>query len=392
MDGGKMPLIRVLTGFLFMLLLAYGALIASHRILWNDEYYSLFSSTLGASYKTMLMKGVGEGNNSPLFYVLQKALCDLFSYHPPEEWLKHWSGAHIFDQFFLRIQPVVFMSVALSALFYYFSRRNSLLVGAYALGVAMTSILFWFHWTEARPYAGWFALSLFQILFLLNILEGPVDQYKRTLACLCLVHCLLALISNLSVVQIFSATAVLSVFHRPRLLWYIFLALLPLGICSFYYVHAPHYDFFFVDGPLALINASVPKDRLFIIFLSAAVLFVRCRGKGWMARLEIKYLTYFLLILGAFGVLLLKLKYGGAGTGGGFQVSSRYFLSLVPAGIVGTVLFSVYLIQAFPSKVWRFAAVIFLAGLLIFRFHKTEQLTPKSLYLVLCRPNFSNLC
>jgi hypothetical protein len=360
-----------MTGVLFILLMGLGLWMASQRPLWNDEYYSLIRSTLGTSYKSIVIGCVSEGSNSPLFYILQKAQCDLFSYHPPQEWVEgHWAGVHVFDQFFLRIQSVIFMSAALSALFYYFCRRNSLLVGVYALAVAMTSTLLWFHWTEARPYAAWFALSLFQILLLLKILEAPSSQNKKYLVYLIFVHWLLALTATVSIVQIVAAGVVLWMFYRPRFLWYVPMALIPLGICCFYYVHAPYYNFFFVDGPMALINANIPKDRLFIIFASAFVLIFQCRGKNCKAHLEIKYLAFLLLMLGAFGLVLLKLKCGQAEGHHGFQISSRYFLSLLPVGIVGTVLFSVYLVRAYPSRVWRVMALVILVGFLVFRIHR----------------------
>ena len=369
-----MRLLRILTGFLFVFLLAFGAWFASHRCLWNDEYFSLLGSTLVTPYKSIIFGLVGEGNNSPLFYIIQKAQCDLFSYHPPQEWVAgHWEGVHVFDQVFLRMQPIFFMAAALSALFYYFSRRNSWIVGVYALAVAMTSSLFWFHWAEARPYAGWFALSMFQILLLLNILEGPVDHCKKSWRCLVVVHWLLSLASSVSIIQIIAAGVVLGVFHRPKIYGYISLVLVPVMISIFYYLHAPQYSFFFVDGPMALINANIPKDRLFVIFLSALVLVVQCRGKDCKAYLEIKYLAFLLLMLGAFGLVLLKLKWGQLEGRHGFQVSSRYFLSLTPVGIVGVVLFSVYLVRAFPSRVWKAVAIMILFCFLAFRFQKMTQ-------------------
>ena len=374
-----MRLIRIWAGILFVLLVAFGLSVASHRSLWNDEYYSLLHTSLGNSYKSIIL-GLHVGSNSPLFYILQKAQCDLFSYHPPQEWVKgHWEGVHAVDQFFLRIQSVVFMSAALSAVFYYFARRNSWGLGLYALAVTMTSFLFWVHWTEARLYAGWFALSLFQILFLLDILEGPINQNKKSWRYLVFIHWLLALTSTASAVQIMAAGAVLGMFHRPKLLWYVPLVLLPVGICGYYYIQAPHYSFYFVDGPLALINANIPKDRFFFIFMSALVLIFQCRGKNCMGYLEIKYLVFFLLMLGAFGLLLAKLKYAQAQGGQGLQISNRYFLSLTPGGIVATVLLSEYLIRAFPTRVWKAAAVVILAAFLIFRFQRMVQLVPANL-------------
>jgi hypothetical protein len=367
--------VHIITGFLFITLLGLGAWISSHRILWNDEYYSLVSSVTNTSYSKILSGGVSEGNNSPLFYALLKLQCDVFSYHPPKPWMDgHWGGVYVFDQFFLRIQSVIFMSAALCALFFYFYRRNSLLIGLYALAVTLTSSLFWFHWTEARPYAEWFALTTFQILILLNMLESPMDKEKKAWVYLGFIHCLLAFISFISSIQILAAGIVLGIFHRCRPSRMIPLVLVPLGICIFYYLHAAHYPFFFVDGPVSLISANVPKERLFIILMAAAILAFQGGRKGWAASVENKYLIFFILMLGAYGLVLLKLKYTHVVGWKGFQVSSRYFLSLLPAGIVGTVLFSDYFVRAYPGKIWKVVAVVILLCFLIFRFHKTSFL------------------
>jgi len=370
--------IRILTGSVFILLLAVGLEVASQRLLWTDEYFNL-TSTLNASYKSLFI-GIDQASNSPLFNVIQKLLRDLFSYHPPQEWVEgHWRGTHVFDQVFLRLQSVIFVAAALSALFYYFYRRDSLFVGLYAVAVATTSSIVWVHWTEARPYAVWFSLSLFQILLLLNILEDTSSQNKKKLVYLILVHCLLALSATISAIQIIAAGMVLWMFHRSKALWYLPLVVLPLGICSYYYFNSSHFLFYFVDGPLALISANIPKDRLFIIFISAGILVLRCRFKGWTAQLEMKYLIFLILVLGAFVLELLQLKYGQAPGQRTNLVSSRYLFSLSPVGIVGTVLFSVYLVKAFPSKLWKIAAVLILIGFLFFRAHKTVQQDPVSL-------------
>lgn len=369
----------IMTAALFMVLVSLGLKVASQRPLWNDEYYSLVANIHNISYVHILEGYIGEGNNSPLFYVLQKLQCDLFSYHPPQRWLDgHWGGEHAFDQIFLRIQPVVFMSAALCALFYYFVLRNSWGWGIYAMAVAMTSSLFWSHWTEARPYALWFSLSQFQILLLLDLLEKNNGQINKNWVYLTVVHWLLALTTFFSVVQILAAGTVLWIFQRRGTWWLVPMVLVPLGTCGFYYVHAPHYNFYFVNGPLALINANIPKDRLFMIFMIAIIFIIQRRGQDWKSHLEIKYLAFLLLMLGAFGLMLLKLKYGQTQGPGSFQISSRYFLSLVPAGIMGVVLFSEYFLRAFPSRTWKLAAMAILICFFVFRLEKITQQVPQN--------------
>ena len=354
-----MRLVRILlTVFVFLYLMVSGLLLACNHHLWNDEYFSMIYSITGISYGKILSGGITEGNNSPLFYILQKIQCDLFSYQPPAWVGGDVGGAHLFDQLFLRVQPVMAGALSLSVLFYYFCRRNSWGIGFYAVLLAMTSSMFCNHWAEARPYALWFALGLFQMLFLMNILEDSNNQNKKNWICLILVHWLLALTIMVSAVQIVAAGVILWIYNRRKLSLYVPLVLVPLVICGYYHAYAPHFHVVFTESPIVLISANFPVYRMFIIFVSAVFLIFRYRSENWAAKPEIKYLAFLSLMLAAFGLIFLKLYLGQLQGQHGVQISNRYFMSLVPVDIVGTVLYSEFLMRAIPSKIWAAAVVV----------------------------------
>ena len=367
----------ILILIMFSLFLGLGMWRASGKPLWNDEYFTLLSSTLGTSYEKMLSGHIGEGNNSPLFYFLQKLQCDLFAFHPRENWAQgKWEGEDIFAQIFLRIQPVIAIAIALCALFYYFGSRYSLLVGLYSLAVALSSFMLWQHWTEARPYALWLSLSTIQMLLLLEILKKGFED-KRSWRFLCGIHCLLALTASISMIQIVASSFVLWVFVYRRCLAHVFMAVIPLMICLFYYFMAPHYDFSFVEGPLALVNANIPKDRFFIFFMFIVVFAIQgFKKREWIQRVELKFFLFTSLMLFFFSALLIKLKLQAVAVGQGFEVSNRYFMPLTAVGIIAAVLFSVYLVQTFQSRLVRFIIFGVLVGLLAFRMHKIIEFFP----------------
>ncbi len=360
------------------MLAGLGVWMASHRPLWNDEYYSLLASITNISYSKILSGGIPEGNNSPLFYILQKLQCDLFFYHPSAEWTNgHWGGLRRQDWVLLRIQPVIFMAGALSVLFSYFARRYSLLAGFYALALALSSIVVWDRWTEARPYALWFALSIFQMLLLMNAFKTPGAKDKNNSRYLILSHCLLALTVVLSAVQILAAGCVLWIRGTRSWKFYLPAVFIPLGMILFYYCAAPKYDFCFVDGPVSLISANFPKERVLLALMFVLVFIYGRRGKKkWMVDPQAGYLAFMVLMLAFFTGILIKLKLSQWGPPHGFQIPSRYFMSLAPMSIIGTTIFSVYLMRAFPSKLWRIAVVVILTAFLVFRIQKTMQLFP----------------
>ncbi|MBF0489147.1 MAG: hypothetical protein HQL15_00830 [Candidatus Omnitrophica bacterium] len=368
-----MNLLRVGTGFVLAAALTLGLWMAAHSPLENDEYYSLTRSVMKTSYAQMFKGSINEGNNSPLFYFLQKLQCNIFLYHPSQAWMEgRWEGEDVFSQVFLRVQSIFWIALALSSVFYFFASRYSLWVGAYALMVALSSSMLWCHWTEARPYALWFCLSMFQVLILLELFQEANNQEEKDWKCLTVVHWLLALTATISIIQMAVAGIVLAIFRQRRWVTTVIAFGIPMLVCLFYYVMAPKYHFFFKEGPLDLVNANFPKDRLMILFIFALVLIYKSLPiKDWRKQLELRYFVFVTVIILFFVLLLMKMQWSTAGIPRGFQVSNRYLIPLAPVGIVATTLFSMYLVKAFQSQWVRAIVVLVLLGFLMFRIQKT---------------------
>ena len=69
---------------LFLFGIGFG--LCKYRPLWNDEIYTQMASVSGHSYSQIWLGHVGEGSSSPLFYVMQKAICGMLKYSTPEQW------------------------------------------------------------------------------------------------------------------------------------------------------------------------------------------------------------------------------------------------------------------------------------------------------------------
>ena len=352
-----------------MALFATGLHIASQKPLWNDERYSLAVSTLGASYQNLVMGHLSEGNNSPLFYVLQKIQCDLTSFHFPESWFKGEWVENSEAQLFIRVQPVLYVALALAALFYYFSVRECVFLGVYACAIALSSFMLWSYTMQARPYAMLFALTLIQLLFVMEILGFP-NRFKSLRWGLIGILVALAFLSAVSLIQVVIVSAVIGLFVDRQWKTYILLTIVPVAICLYYQAVAIKLSFFFADGPLALVNANIPNDRMFILVLGGCyIAWEYWRTKRLTA--TGKFFIFSCLILAAYAVLVLKLQWTEAVGKGSFQVSNRYFMSLTPVGIIAVTVLSNELIKGLPHQILKWMWVIVLAGLLYFRVKRT---------------------
>ncbi|MEI7999252.1 MAG: hypothetical protein WCH62_07110, partial [Candidatus Omnitrophota bacterium] len=255
-SGNLLVLSVIIFGFIFLM----GLLFSRNKPLWLDEHYSLTSSICPVSYKNMLLGHMdSETNNSPLFYTLQKILCDLVKYDPAclkaqqrlkvrihvmsyDELahrplidrllakLRFWEPPYtlrvksynplksryfegiayqseIFwtDQFsnmYLRLVSLFFMALAPAILFYYFSyREKSYDWGVYAVLLCMTNWIFWWYGLEARPYIHFFTLTVFEALVLWDMIRFGANRDRIWLA-MSIVHILLALTFTTSAFQI----------------------------------------------------------------------------------------------------------------------------------------------------------------------------------------------
>src|SRR3989338_7702020 len=116
-----------------------GIFLSQRKSLWNDELYTQTISVERPSYRDIVEGHLGEGNNFPLFYLIQKAVCDLAGYRLGDKWHNEWQLSEPRGQVTLRISSNFFMSLSLAALFYFFSNTFSIGVGIYALLVALSS-------------------------------------------------------------------------------------------------------------------------------------------------------------------------------------------------------------------------------------------------------------
>lgn len=367
----------VLTLALWVALMAVGFWLAALKPLWNDELFSQISTIEGSSYGEIVTLKFEEGNSSPLFYLIQKAVCQVTGFHLPVQWAGDADIRDLRSQLILRIVPNVFMSLAVAGIFYYFSRFYSLAAGVYALLVAVTSFMVWAFWAEARHYSLWVLLTSLQALLFLR-LSGERDVNPRLWRWLTVVHVLLSFTVTLGMVQIFLVSLLLWIGKVRDFRKFIFMAVIPIGICLFYYFHSPHYKFFFKEGPLDLINASIPKDRMLIFAVYALgwlLYYLQRRGVGpkiypsgfTFSAGPLLVLTG-LMVAASFGLLLVMEKFMAAVNQQGFQVANRYVINLTPVGIIATALFSIELLRSLKGRRWLQAGLcLVLGGLLLAR-------------------------
>lgn len=374
----------ILAVVVFIMCSFFGFYIASQKRLWNDELYTLLVSVNQTSYFKMLIGKIPEGSVSPLFYMVQKGLCDLFNYVSPLEWTQgKWEFIHPFSQIFLRISSVVFMALSIAGTFHFFLKRYSVFWAIYSILVSISSYMILSFWAEARPYALWVCLSTFQILVFLKILQTQKKNVVQN-SVLLAINFGLSLTVTISVLQIFLVSVFLFIWKRVNLK-YLLWNLLPIFICIFYQTQAPRYKFWFHDGVLELITASIPKDRLILILIYVMCLLVTSfvmkkesmekLGLCKLSLIDRKFSYGGLVLLGSFvlfaGLILFYFKLFESGSTEGFQIANRYFIFLTPIGVIVTIFASIHLCQMakkLPLRVF-FLSVIFI--FLIFRMYKS---------------------
>ena len=366
----------------FLALFAVGFWLARQRFVWNDEIYTQLSTVEGRSYTDLILGRIKEGSVSPLFYLMQKVLGITLHYTSPMEWHTDMGFDHFPSRIVLRLNSIFFMSLAVAAIFYFFYRFYSSPAGVYSLLVALSSYMVWAFWAEGRPYALWFFLTTMQSLFYLYLVrEGKKSQ--AAWSSLAAIHLLLSLASVFSIVQILIVSFLLWFFVKKSPRRYILPMLIPSMICLYYYLQSPQYRFWFADSPGELISANIPKDRFVLIFLFIifALLYFYQRKKNVqiiktdLMQEGIVYLSFLGLLLAATGAIMLKFKLGESASHEGFQVSSRYFIYLAPAGIVAATLFSIGMWKALQGRrgLQALLAVV-IVFLLVIRLQRTFDL------------------
>ncbi len=362
---------------IFFICLAIGLWLSLKKPLWNDEIYTQIHSVEQPTFGGILTMKFVEGQMAPLFYLLQKFICMITGYKFPFPWDMEWTISDPASQIILRISSNFFMSLALALLFYFFTRYYSKWAGTYALLLALSSPMIWAYWAEARPYSIWVFLTTCQLLLILRILQSPSIPKKEWTA-LMAVHWLLALTAMLSLTQILIVSFVLWMAGERDWKRYWLLTFLPVGLCFFYYLHSPLLGSYRLESPWRLIFINIPPERIllptivFILTLWAErqkyISGLRNKDHGAFKVKKFFLLTGLWFATSLILLMIFKLRSTNAVT----TFSERYFINLVPVGIVSMTIFSFYLFQMFLQKQWvQVNIVICLVGLLVLRFLKT---------------------
>lgn len=391
MSKGRLILLYCLSGLLFLGCFRFGLLIAEHKPLWNDEIYSQTENIHQRTYAYLFLGRAKEGNNFPLFFVLQKAVCDLSMYQTPDLWHQE----NVFDRLLLRLNPVFFMSLTVMCIFFYFARFHSPATSLYSLFLTFSSVMIWVYWAEARPYSLWMFLTTIQALYFLYLSQRKEPISCRAWGLLTAIHILLSLTIVFGFAQIAVVSGLLWVLKERNWKRYVLLTLIPMGIAIFYYMRAPHYDFFFHYTPEQLLRDCFSRDRFYILFIFIFFLVVYySTGKTKFSRLFSSKvllegvvcfsLTAFML-LASFGIIAMFKMRAVPYMQSGFPVSSRYFVYLTPIGIISTTLLSTAVLRSLPGNRW--VQVLILSGIGYLVIHRSLRVFP--LIRDLCAPVFS---
>ena len=346
---------------IFAIFLTGGFLLSQHKVLWLDELYTQHTAIDANSYAGILSLKFPDGNKNPLFYVIQKAVCNIFSYHMPAAYAKELNRTRdIPSQIILRIPSNFYMSLALALIFYFFTRFYSCFAALYALSVALVSPMVWMHWVEARPYSLWFLLTTVQLLLLCCSVVSPKI---KTVKSLFWTHILLSLTTPASMFQIFIATLMVWWKGRASAKQLGLIFVLPMCIALFYYsvdVMDKIKTYMFFPN---LFDVVMP-ERLFIYVIYALIAWVlpeKYKKLSW----NIFFLPVSLLFL-ASGVFVLFVDLFTQNSDQGFF--SRYLIYLTPPDILMFSLASLDLRQWSRPNPWICMNVsIFLGGMVIMR-------------------------
>jgi len=345
-------------------LLAVGFSLSQRKLLWNDELFTQHAVIETHSYRDILTSQTPDGNKNPLFYIIQKSICDIFSFHLPASCLKDFKMDYsrtrdIPSQTILRIPSNLYMSVGLALIFYFFIRFYSLGAALFALSVALSVPLVWMNWVEARPYSLWFLLTTMQLLLFYTPVIHPEIKTTRKLF---VVHIFLALTTPASMMQIF-VIFVLLWWRAKKIQWSVMLTgILPLAIAVLYFILVPVFKtktyLFFPN----LFDGVMP-EHLFIYVIYALTAWLL--PKQYKKCNNLLFLIVFLLFLGC-AMFMLFVDIFTRNSQFGFF--SRYLIFLTPADILMFSLASFDLRQWSRPNPWLCLNVsIVLGGLVIVR-------------------------
>ncbi len=342
-----------------------GYQLSTRKVLWNDEAYTQVYNVQRFSYGQMLAGDLVEGNNSPLYYVLQKSFLSLFNYHFPYEWSGDGRVYHLRSQVLMRSVSNVCVSLAIVFIVGFFWTNSSFPAAVLALLTSISSMMVLSNWAEARPYALWFLLSVAQLLIFIHCVRKSFSA--RSVSLLAFINCLLGLTTVLSIGQIviFSCLAWKKGGFKATVVRCVFLFFIPLLLCVYYFWKVSLLGVFRaykVDDPAGIFNDVFALDRLWLIIL-IFVLGVFISGfKSIKAFFKLNAkLIFSLAFLFLFGVLFL-IYYKLKEVAGGYDLlSSRYLIFLTPYEIIASVYGIIYGFRLVRERWGSFGAFHFVS-------------------------------
>lgn len=349
-------------------LLFIGFSLARQKPLWVDEVYSQ-KSLQELSYVEILAGQMPEGNNSPLFYSIQKIISDLVGYRLPsvDYEIQVWDER---TMLLLRLSPIAALALAMTFIFYFFARYYGVWAGCYGLLTALFTYNVWLYWAEARPYALWVFLTAMQSLIFVNIIRQK-ELDRGSWRWLVFVHVLLALTSIFSVLQICAVSLLLWIIKERDWKKYIWLPVISSVICLPYYFLAAQAKFFFPETVTQLIYPCFPLEWIGLLVFYAIFLVVMSLlgpSKLGSARndendsiqvVTVGYLAFTVLMFLAAGFVMTLFKMNGVTQAeGGNEISHRYFIYLTPVGIIAVTWAAVHLAGACRGRPWLWITVM----------------------------------
>jgi hypothetical protein len=355
---------------LFFIFLTVGTLISSHKPLWNDEDNTQVNTINLGTYRQIIFSGIQkEGNKAPLFYLQQKVLCDLFLYYDQA------GNPTVSEKILLRIPTVVEISLFLCILFYFFSRRFNLWFGFLSIFIALSSLMLWWYWAEARPYGLWVLLTACQMLLFIVFIEDPVTLRKHWLS-IALIHLLLILTCVMSFIQIAVISAIL-LFKAPDWKRSLFLLLLPLALGYYYKPPGPENEVIFTLTVDQMLRDNIARDRLFALYIYPFLLLLYSMRTKLHFKISkdnpiVNSLPVFLAV---FSMILITVVFLGYlrehALNQGQYIVSRHIIFLLPVGIIALTYLAGIIWESFKSIKWL--KILLIAAILILLFYRIEK-------------------
>lgn len=333
-----------------IMLFFVGVLLSAHKPLWCDELYGQKVTIEGSSWgKILLGRQDTEGNNFPLYFVIQKAAMSAFHLQLPDDIKKDFllptaSRKYTFflqhrAQIIMRIGPNIAMTTAIVFLVRFFWLSDGWVVGLMALLSALSSGMVWWYWVEARLYPLWFLLTVLQSIFLIELLmnNGPSRSGQKRLA---IIHWLLAATTSLGFIQVIIVQLVLFVFGRRNLKDHIWAGALPVMAALFWFSGRLPQPLYLLESPLVLIqgNLSFELAGLGLFYLTAfafrrswSTQDSRQESLKWKGLLHLAYLSGGLCLAVS---LIAFIAYRWPNSHEGLPVYCRHFIFLSALGVV----------------------------------------------------------